>query len=177
MMLKKVIAILIVIFVSACDGYSKLTYQYPERLQPIYIAEGSNYNDTLIIKEVKQRLTGYDINLTDNIKTAKTVINIQNTNKNTYKEVKNNLANNNSIFYKGSYNATITIKYPQNKKNIKQNINAVTPIIMLENQNVFASSDTQQIFNELKNDLINIIISKVLFAKDHDLSASTKKTI
>jgi|SaaInlStandDraft_6_1057023.scaffolds.fasta_scaffold00414_2 outer membrane lipopolysaccharide assembly protein LptE/RlpB len=166
MALKKLLTILAVVLLSACEGYNKLAYEYPKALQPIYIGPVDNYNGALIVTELKQKLIGYDIDITDNIKSAKTLVNLSDVNKRTYKEVKNNLADNSSIFYKGSYNATISIKHPKIKNNIHQKITTITPIIELENQNIFSSADTEQIFNELKNDLINIILRKILFSNN-----------
>ena len=56
---------------------------------------------------------------------------------------------------------------------------STTPVILLENQNIFSSSDTEQTFQELQNDLSNQIARQVFFALQakKQSSASAKKTI
>jgi outer membrane lipopolysaccharide assembly protein LptE/RlpB len=176
--------LLISALVSGCSWEtqdSDAIYAFPAPLQPLYIEPIDNFRDAMLRKIIEQQFAGYNVALTTNRQAAHTIMRLSQIQRATNKAVTNNVANNQSIFYKSQYNATISLSFPQHPKRppLKLQVVTKTPVILLENQNIFSSSDTEQTFQELQNELSNQIARQVLFALQpiQPLSATTKKTI
>ena len=156
-------------------------YVFPKPLQPLYIESINNFQDAQLKNIVEQRFTGYGVALTHDRNAAHTILRLSHIQRTTNKAVTNNVANNQSIFHKSQYNATVSLSFPQHAKRapLKLEVVSKTPVILLENQNIFSSSDTEQTFQELQNDLSNQIARQVFFALQAKQisSASAKKPI
>jgi len=176
--------LLATVLLNSCSWDSRDTdtvYVFPKSLQPLYIEPINNFKDAQLCKIVEQRFNGYEVALTQDRAAAHTILQLSHIQRGTNKAVTNNVANNQSIFYKSRYTATVSLSFPQhdNRKSLMLEAASTTPVILLENQNIFSSSDTEQTFQELQNDLSNQIARQVFFALQakKQSSASAKKTI
>ena len=172
------------IFLTQCSWEPRTLdtfYTFPTALQPLYVEPVDNFKDARLCRSVEQQFNRYDVAITHDRSEAHSILRLCHITRQTNKAVTNNMANNQSIFYKSGYNATVRLSFPLQPKRpaIILPVIANTPVILLENQNIFSSADTQQIFQELERDLSNQIAREVFFALQpvKTSSASTKKTV
>lgn len=175
---------LVAILISSCSWQGRANetvYIFPQSLQPLYIEPVDNFKDAQLRQVIAQRFCGYNVGLTQDRTQANTILRLSHIQRATDKAVTNNVANNQSIFYKSQYNATVSISFSEHLKRKPFTLQVVTntPVILLENQNVFSSPDTEQTFQELQNELSNQITRQVFFALQttQSSSTSTKKSI
>ena len=152
-------------------------YSYSNTLQPIYIEPTNDYINGRLEATLRSTLTEYGLQLTDDAKKAHTCIKVENTGIKLTKSIKNNLANNDSIFYKStlSTDLTITTVLQQHTTRINTNIAVQTPVILLENQNLFSDELNA---NNTYPELTNTLIQRILYTlREVSLRTSSKKAI
>lgn len=182
--IRQILLVLSLLLAAGCSWDNVDTaslYQLPSTYQPIYITRIDNFKDSSLIHDITQIFQGYDIAITTDKAQANSILQLSKISRQTNKAVTNNVANNQSIFYKSHYTATVSVSFPHqpSRTPLKKTMSTHTPVILLENQNIFSASDTEQIFQELQNDLSKRIVREIVFSLNPPKSLRTppKKTI
>jgi len=97
------------ILLGACANIQPVQYEYSQDKQPVFIEYGANFYDGTLQERLKYTLASYGIQTTENRTQAQTTINLSKTQINSEKSIKNNLANNNSIFYQTTLSTELDI--------------------------------------------------------------------
>ena len=163
-------------FLSACSNSNSTSY--PDKLQPIYVDTSGNFDYTSLKYNLQKSLLSYDIKLTNIKSEAKTILLIKSIDNIQEVITKKNLTTTQNNFIKKLYRVNFDIQFPESESNTSYNfqLSSSSPTLVINNTNVFSNIDFDETKNELENEIVYKMVSKVRsVTRKTNLGSTSKK--
>ena len=149
----------IFIILGACS--TSTSTLYPSNLQPVYVDTVGNFDYTSLKYNLQKSLLSYDIKLTNIKNEAKTILTIKKIENSEEVITKKNLTSTQNYFVKKLYKVKFGLQFPTLKTNNNFKLSSSSPTLIINNTNAFSKIDFDETKNELENEIVYKIVSKV----------------